>query len=87
MTLFDLSKPLFLVACASVIVGCATTNTSTSDTATQLFSSNEVAENMSPVENVKPNRLRFRNGPLCLCSDGLQEADILNTRPTPKSNN
>ena len=87
MTLFDLSKPLFLVACASVIVGCATTDTSTSDTAAQLFSSSNVTANMSPVENAKPNRLRFRNGPLCLCSDGLQEADILNVRPSPESDN
>lgn len=87
MTLFDLSKPLFLVACASVIAGCATTDTSTSNTAAPLFSSNDIAANMSPVENAKPNRLRFRNGPLCLCSDGLQEADILNVRPSPESDN
>lgn len=85
MNVSRFSQPLIIAVCAAILSGCATTE-GDSNNIESLFASN-TSTNMSPVENAKSNRLRFRNGPLCLCSDGLQEADILNARSEPASEN
>lgn len=36
----------------------------------------ESASSASPLAKARSRRLRFRNGPVCLCADGLSERDI-----------
>lgn len=36
----------------------------------------ESAPSASPLAKTRSSRLRFRNGPVCLCADGLSERDI-----------
>jgi hypothetical protein len=84
LTRLSINKSLHLIALMMCIglssPSWANETSKTASSKAAIDKSLNQSPQMSPVKERRSSRLRFKDGPVCLCADGLQEEDILNAR-------